>query len=229
MELCIYGLVIVIDKISTFIATKFPFWERWHQSINLLMNYINVFNFVLMLGFILRLLLFYRINFIWIYIFNLCMFILIFLLYYFGYYFKRFIILHNVIEFLIASYQINHYHYYNDYDHSLFLLQLLNFYLLFFSGTIIILIFCLQLRDYRLGELNFVPNNRAFIIKQISYQRLSFLDKPLNNNKCPICFGSYQKNPIYYLMECGHSAHANCLDKWWSNSKRKICFYHCRD
>lgn len=61
-----------------------------------------------------------------------------------------------------------------------------------------------------------------------TYQKMSFKNRPLEENKCPICLLSYDEDPNYYLLACNHAAHSQCLESWWTQSKVKQCFYFCK-
>lgn len=65
--------------------------------------------------------------------------------------------------------------------------------------------------------------------RNIVYQKLSFRDKSLKDNMCPICLDFYDDDPIYYLTKCGHAAHAKCFDKWWEKTNYKRCYFLCEN
>jgi len=64
-------------------------------------------------------------------------------------------------------------------------------------------------------------------MRNVVYQESSFKDKPLGDNTCPICLDSYDDDPKYYLLECGHAAHAKCFDEWWKKISYKRCYFLC--
>ncbi len=65
------------------------------------------------------------------------------------------------------------------------------------------------------------------LIIDIMYTEYNFTKKKLSNGQyeCTICYCEYDNtNPKYYLFECGHHGHADCIDGWWKNCGRKKCY-----
>ena len=62
--------------------------------------------------------------------------------------------------------------------------------------------------------------------KKLQYQMFSHLIKSAKNSECVCCHQDYDEdNPFYYLLECGHHAHAQCFRAWWNVSEEKKCLY----
>ena len=88
-------------------------------------------------------------------------------------------------------------------------------YLLFFVLTLVVL-----------GIWNNRWEIRKILKKPLQYQKLSHLTDPAKNSECVCCHQDYTDgDPLYYLLQCGHHAHAVCFDAWWNISKEKKCLY----
>lgn len=59
----------------------------------------------------------------------------------------------------------------------------------------------------------------------ISHTKISFKEKPLKNDICLFCLENYDNDQYYYLMQCGHYAHSNCLELWWKKYGHKKCIF----
>lgn len=105
------------------------------------------------------------------------------------------------------------------------------YYLAYYYATLLLCMFFLFfLFKIFSGIIEQYINEDTIDEKQIirtTHRQLSFKNKPLEENKCPICLSSYDEDPNYYLMQCNHSGHVDCLESWWKNSKVKQCFYFC--
>lgn len=60
-----------------------------------------------------------------------------------------------------------------------------------------------------------------------TYEVKSAVIDPVPDDICPICRENYDDNPQYYLLDCHHIAHKECLDEWWETREEQRCVYGC--
>jgi hypothetical protein len=61
-----------------------------------------------------------------------------------------------------------------------------------------------------------LKNNRRDKIKQIGkYKKVKKTDKELIELVCPICIDNFKEGEYYRTLDCTHSFHKKCIDRWF--------------
>ena len=89
------------------------------------------------------------------------------------------------------------------------------------------------------GSDSCLMNNRRDKIKQIGkYKKVKESNKCLLENTCPICIENFKEGEYYRVLDCTHSFHKKCIDRWfkkdhsdcpmcrgdWSGNDCSLCY-----
>jgi hypothetical protein len=66
------------------------------------------------------------------------------------------------------------------------------------------------------GSDSCLINNRRDKIKQIGkYKKVKASNISLLETTCPICIENFKEGEYYRTLECKHSFHKKCIDRWF--------------
>lgn len=128
----------------------------------------------------------------------------------------------GVIELLFHSYMTQ--------SHNKFIYSVCCFNLLCFIVPLILII--IHSHHFSILELN----QKKILKKHIRYTKHRIdemgIEKSIigfsENDTCYICMDEYNlEKPEYYLLECGHRGHVECLDNWWNHVNVAQCLVRC--
>lgn len=69
-------------------------------------------------------------------------------------------------------------------------------------------------------------NNSTKNIIDVAYEIKIVQEGMFKDQVCSICLEDYETNSQYYLLECGHYAHPDCLHIFWKKYGHNRCFYN---
>lgn len=125
----------------------------------------------------------------------------------------------NVIEFVMSIGIMNVY----DKLYSIHKVYLCLISSIFLAYFFIALFFKLSVRFIPMQN---IQNNYRKKPTDVKYEIKIVQNEMFENKACPICLDDFEINSQYYLLECEHYGHPDCLDGWWDQCGQKKCFYN---
>jgi hypothetical protein len=69
-----------------------------------------------------------------------------------------------------------------------------------------------------INEMNIPVNNQVTLTDLNKKSTVSLIKKENEKDKCAICCENYKENKITRKLDCTHTFHMQCIDKWFENN-----------
>lgn len=123
----------------------------------------------------------------------------------------------NTIEMILHLALMSHH---NSFISQLCIKSIIAFYIPFIA--IIKLINFTPSQTNQSVQINNINNHDPHINWSCHIHR----NRPTENGFCYICREEYQPDAEYYLLECNHHAHIECMDDWWNSIGDNRCIFN---